>query len=161
MEPQIMTSRVRCAAELVSFLVLVGASLQGPAPVASAAGEKEEAPPPFSKRFDFAPGQDLPIHETIAGAHFGTLRIDTEAWKSGGHHIWIRVHVHVPEDTHDQQVRTRVELADREWKVLAADEIEKEVEEGQAMALKLSAHLDDDPAALVATVLLQLNAWPD
>lgn len=153
-----MTLRARCAASLL--LLLVPAALLMPAPASVAAAEKE-APPPYSRRFDFTPGQDIPLDQTIAGAHFGTLRIETEAWKSGGHHIWIRIHVQVPDDADDHQVTARIELADRAGKVLAADDIEKEVEEGEAVALKLSAHLDDDPAALVATVLVQLNAWRD
>jgi hypothetical protein len=160
MEPQTMNLKARRTLSLVSLLMPLAA--WAPAPVLPAAPPAEEkAPPPYSKRFDFVTGQDIPINQTIGGAHFGVLRIDTEAWKSGGYHIWIRIHVHVPEDTHDQQVTARVELADREGKVVAADDIEQEIEEEQAKALKLSAHLDDDPAALVATVLLELNSRPD
>jgi hypothetical protein len=155
-----MTQREFIGVSPVFCLLL--AALAAPAPTRpAAAAQKEEPPPAYSQRFDFAPGQDIPIKETIAGAHFGSLRIDTAAWKSGGHHIWIRVHVHVPEDTRDQQVKARVELADREGKVVAVDDIEQEVEEGQAKALKLSAHLDDDPSALVSTVLLQLDSRAD
>jgi hypothetical protein len=43
--------------------------------------------------------------------------------------------------------------------VLASDETEGGIEDGEESVLKLSAHIDADPASPVATLLLELDAW--
>jgi hypothetical protein len=128
--------------------------------LARAADEKSKTPP-FSRKLDFVIGKEIPLDAVVGGVRFASINVESEKWKSGGYHLWLRIAAANPKHNHDQKVWAHVQLADKEGTLLASDEAERGIEDGDDSVLKLSAHLDADPASVVATLLLELDAWED
>ena len=128
--------------------------------VSPAGGDEQERTFPFSQKIDFKVGEEISLEGTIGRLELTGVLMETDKWADDDYLIRLRVSVHNPEG-HDMALLVRATYQDAEGRRLATEEDEFEIEEDEMKKFKVTAHVPKDPAGLVATLLLEIDAWQD